>query len=244
MRKSQIFKKCIFATSIIMILVMVVFVMVRYEVEGEKSLPYGLSKILVISTVEGTPKDDGQNIWNINVKQASDLYFYIDKKGNTEETIKQITLQNFSVIKNPQKGDVTIYRPTGDLDKNNLYTHSEQNYLDKSITYTGAAIDDLKTLEIANQGGVIGCRVSLDNIGTYISNDSTEITYNGILLKHLGVDLEDIKFELSFDILIETNKNVTYKGTITVSLPAEDIIEKGSSNFEITNFSNVVFKRI
>ena len=40
------------------------------------------------------------------------------------------------------------------------------------------------------------------------------------------------------------NKNVTYKGTININLPAEDIIEKGSSNFEITDFSDVVFKRI
>lgn len=220
----------------------VVSVMVRYEVEGEKSLPYSLSKILVISTVEGTPKDDGENIWNINVKQVNDLYFYIEKQGVTEETIKQVTLQNFSVTKSPQKGDLAIYRPTGDLEK--LYTYSEQNYLDKSITYTGAAIDDLKTLEIANEGGVIGCRVSLDNLGTYISNDSTEITYNGVLLKHIGVNLEEIQLGLNFDILIETNKNVTYKGTVSLELPAEDVIEKGSSNFEITNFDDVIFKRI
>ena len=49
---------------------------------------------------------------------------------------------------------------------------------------------------------------------------------------------------LNFDILIETNKNVTYKGTISIDLPADEIIEKGSCNFEITDFDDVVFKRI
>lgn len=220
----------------------VVSIMLKYEVEGEKKLPYNISKIFVISTVEGIPTDDGENIWNINVKQANDLYFYIEKNDVTEETIKQITIENFSLIKSPSKGEVTIYRPTGDLE--NLYTYSEQNYLNESLTYTGAAIDDLKTLEIANTGGVIGYRVALNNLGTYISNDSTEITYDGKLLQNIGVTVEDIKLELTFDILIETNKNVTYKGTISVALPGEDLIEKGASNFEIKDFEQVIFKRI
>lgn len=242
MKKAQIFKKCIFLFCVVMILMAVISVMVKYQVEGEKNLPYQLSKILVISTVEGQPVDDGQNIWNINLKQANDLYFYINKNDMTEETIKQIKLENFNVTIPAGKGELAVYRPTGDLE--NLYTHSEQNYLKESITYEGAAIDDLKTLEIANTGGVIGCRISLDNLGAYISNDSTEITYDGKLLESIGIKLEEIKFTLSFDILIETNKNVTYKGTISLQLPAEDVITNGSSNFEITDFDDVVFKRI
>lgn len=242
MEKSRIFKKCIFLTCIVIIIMMVIFEMVRYEVEGEKKMPFNISKIFVVSTVEGNQVDDGQNIWNINVKQANDLYFYINKDDITEETIKQITIENFNITKTPTKGEVTIYRPTGELE--NLYTYSEQNYLDKEITYTGAAIDDLKTLEIANTGGVLGLRVSLDNLGNYISNESTEVTYDGKLLENIGVSLEEIKFGLSFDILIETNKNIIYKGTISIDLPSEEVITKGSSNFEITDFSNVIFKRL
>lgn len=242
MKKSQIFKKCIFLFCIIIILMAVISVMLKYEVEGEKNLPYSISKILVISTVEGTPIDDGVNIWNIGVKQVNDLYFYIDKNDVTEETIKQITLENFNVTTKPQKGELLLYRPTGDL--NQLYTHSEQNYLENSITYTGAKIDDLKTLEIANNGGIIGCRFALDNLGTYISNETTEITYDGKLLENIGINLEEIKFEVSFDVLIETNKNVVYKGTLSVNLPSENVIINGSDNFEITDFSDVVFKRM
>ncbi len=242
MKKIQILKKCAFLFCVIVILMIVVSIMLKYEVEGEKELPYHISKIFVISTVEGTPTDDGENIWNINIKQANDLYFYIEKNETTEETIKQITIENFSLTKAPQKGEVTIYRPTGELE--NLYTYSEQNYLDESITYTGATIDDLKTLEIANTGGVIGYRVALNNLGNFISNDSTEITYNGTLLQNIGVNIEEIKLELSFDILIQTNENVTYKGTLSVALPGEDLIQNGASNFEIKDFDNVIFKRI
>lgn len=242
MKKMQIFKKCLFLFCIIIILMIVVTVMLRYEVEGEKNLPYNLSKILVISTVEGNPTDDGENIWNIGVKQVNDLYFYIDKNNISEETIKQIKIENFTVTRNPQKGELSVYRPTGDL--NQLYTYSEQNYLNESLTYTGAAVDDLKTLEIGNQGGVIACRMSLDNLGTFISNETTEITYDGTLLQNLGINIEELKFAISFDILIETNKNVVYKGTLSLELPAEDVISNGSTNFEITDFSDVIFKRL
>lgn len=242
MKKTRLFKRCLFAFCIMIVLMGVVSVIVKYEVEGEKTLPYQLSKIFVISTVEGTPIDDGTNIWNINVKQANDLYFYMDKNNGTEETIKRITIENFQVTKTPAKGNLAIYRPTGDL--NNLYTFSEQNYLNESLTYTGAAIDDLKTLEISNEGGVFACRMALNNLGTYISNETTEITYDGSLLQNIGVTEEEIQFDISFDMLIETNKNVTYKGTIAVHLPAQNIIAQGTSNFEITDFGEVIFKRL
>lgn len=242
MKKTRLFKRCLFAFCIMIVLMIVVSVIVKYEVEGEKTLPYHLSKIFVISTVEGTPIDDGTNIWNINVKQANDLYFYIEKNSSTEETIKRIMIENFQVTKTPTKGNLAIYRPTGDLD--NLYTASEQNYLNESLTYTGAAIDDLKTLEIGNEGGVFACRMALNNLGTYISNETTEITYDGSLLQHIGVAEEEIRFDISFDMLIETNKNVTYKGTIAVKLPAEGIVAQGTSNIEITDFGDVIFKRL
>lgn len=242
MNKKEIIKKCIFLFFIVVILMGVASVMLRYEVEGERNLPYNLSKIFVVSTVEGTQNDDGQNIFNINVKQVNDLYLYIDKLDSTEETIKQITLTNFNVVQAPQKGQLAIYRPTGEID--NLYTYSEQNYLENSLTYTGASIDDLKALEISNTGGVIGCRVSLDNLGIFVSNETTEIVYDASLLQNIGINIDEIKFKLSFDIQIETSANVTYQGTINLELPAQDLIEKGSANFEITDFSDVVFKRV
>jgi len=242
MNRIKILKKIAFFVCIVLAILFVIMKMLKYEVEGEKNLPFSLSKILVISTVEGTPIDDGENIWNINMKQANDLYFYIDKNSGTEQTIKQIKIENFNIKTEPKKGEVAIYRPTGELE--NLYTYSEQNYINESLTYEGSRIDDLKTLEISNNGGVFAFRIALDNLGNYISNEATEIAYDGTLLNSMGINIEDIKFAISFDISIETNKNVIYQGTINMELPAEDLIEKGASNFEITDFEEVVFKRI
>lgn len=242
MEKKNLIKKCAFFSLVVILILVVLTIMLKYEVEGEKSLPYKLNKILLISTVDGNFTDDAEHIWNIGVTQTNDIYIYIDSEEETTNTIKQITLENFKLIKAPQKGNVAIYRPTSDLA--NLYTYSQQNYLNDRIVYTGASIDDMKNLEIANNGGVLGFRLSLNDLGTFISNEATEIIYDGRLLSNLDIKLEEIQLTLDFDIIIETNDNVKYKGSLRIDMPTNEIIEKGSSNIEITDFSNVIFKRI
>lgn len=102
----------------------------------------------------------------------------------------------------------------------------------------------MKSLEIANNGGVLGFRLSLEELGSYISNEAEEITYDGKLLSNLGVSIEEIKFNVEFDIIIRTSDDVNYKGTLKLELPIDTVIEEGSSNLEITDFSDVVFKRV
>ena len=214
----------------------------KYDVEGEKQLPFSISKILLVSTVNGNVVDDPENIWNIDISQINDIYMYIDKTTNDEETIKEIELENFTINQAPQKGDIKILRPTGEL--SNLYTYSEQNYLDSSMTYHGGVIDDLKSLEIANNGGILSFRCALENLGKYVSNENEEIVYNGNLLKNLGISVDELFFNLGFDLIITTSDNISYKGTLNIDMPISTIIEEGSSNIEITDFSDVVFKRI
>ncbi len=240
--KKNLLKKCLFIIFLSALLMVVFSIMLKYDVEGEKTLPFSIGKILLVSTVDGNVVDDPENIWNIDVTQINDLYIYIDKTIEDEQTINEIKIENFVITQNPAKGKIKVLRPTGEL--SNLYTHSEQDYLDKSLTYLGAAIDDLKSLEISNNGGVIAFRVALEDIGRYISNEDEEITYDGKLLSNLGISLEEIKFGLSFDIIITTSDNVSYKGTINLNMPINSVIEEGSSNKELTDFSDVVFKRI
>ncbi len=115
-------KRFLFGFFIVICALIVGFLVIRYEAEGDKNMPYKLSKILAISTVDGRKNGDGENIWNISLSQVNDLYFYIEKANdNTKEVISEIKFDNFSVL---YLGDgVTqepkIYRPNGD--KNALY---------------------------------------------------------------------------------------------------------------------------
>lgn len=242
MEKNNILKKSIFAATICILLMIVFSIMVKYDVEGEKELPFSISKILLVSTVDGDIVEDNENIWNIGVTQVNDVYMYIDKTTEDETTIESITLNNFVVNQAPQKGKLKLLRPTGEL--SNLYSLSEQDYLSDGITYLGGVIDDMKSLEIGNNGGILGFRMSIEDLGSYISNEDTEIIYDGRLLTNLEITEEELKFDVSFDIIIETSDNVKYKGTTSMQMPVKGFIEKGSESLEITDFTNLVFKRI
>ena len=243
MEKNKIIKKCAFFAVLAIIILFVILIMLKYQVEGEKELPYKLSKILLVSTVDGKANEDSENLWNIDVTQTNDIFIYIDSDGITKETIKEISLENFNLVKAPQKGSIQILRPTSDLD--NLYSNSVQNYLNDKIVYQGAKLDDMKSLEVSNNGGVVGFRLALNELGKFISNDETvEVIYDGRLLSNLGVSLEEIKLTLNFDIIITTNENISYKGTLSLDMPTDEIIEKGASKIEVTDFSNIVFKRM
>lgn len=243
MKKKNVLKKAIFAIGIAVILLLVVLIMLKYEVEGEKELPYNLSKILIISTVDGEKVEDAQNLWNINLSQVNDVYVYIEPGGKNENvTIKEVEFSNFQILNKPSIGNCKILRPTGDLE--NLYAQSHQDYLNDKIVYLGDRIDDLKKLEISNNGGIAGFRIAVNEVGNYISNEDTEVIYDGRLLSKVGVTSEQVKTNLNFDILIKTSDNITYQGTVNISTPAGDISQEGKSNIEITNFDNVVFKRV
>lgn len=241
--KKDIIKKCLFFSFLIIAITIVISIVVKYNVEGEKTLPYKLDKLLIISRLDTENNNDETNLWNINLNQNNNIFIYLSKTNNTNETIKEIKLENFKITSKPKIGNIKIYRPTGDL--NNLYEYSKQDYLNSNITFEGSSVDTLKNLEIGNTGGMLGFRISLENFGNYISNNADEeLIYDASLLQKAGVNLEDTKFSISFDILISLNSNITYKGTIDLNLPTENIIDDPESFIEITNFDNVVFKRI
>ena len=242
MKKNNVFKNSIFATIICVFLMVVFSIMVKYDVEGEKEMPFSLDKILLVSTVDGDIVEDTENLWNIGVTQVNDIYVYIDKTIENDITIENITFNNFVINKAPQKGKLKLLRPTGEL--SNLYSLSEQDYLEEGITYLGGRIDDMKSLEIGNNGGIVGFRLAITDLGSYISNESTEIIYDGRLLSNLKITEEELDFNVSFDIIIETSDSVKYKATATMSMPVQGFIENGSANLEIEDLSNLVFKRI
>lgn len=242
--KKNLFKKCLFIIALAVIFMVVISIMIKYEVEGEKVLPYSISKILLVSTVDGKDYEitSPDVIWNIGVTQVNDLYIYIDQTMETDAVIKEVKFENFRITESPQIGKLKVLRPTGEI--KNLYTYSEQDYLNSSITYTGGVIDDLKSLEVSNVGGIVGFRFALEELGVFTSNENIEVTYDGKLLSNLGITIDQIKYKVAFDVIITTSENVSFKGTINLDMPVEDVIEKGSSSKEVTDFSNVVFKRV
>lgn len=235
----------------IFVLLFIVFIIVflagivslKYNVEGELNLPFYLSKISVISNVEGIDMEDSTNKWNLSVVQNNDIYLSIKKRDNYKDTeiIENIKLDNFNIEQKPAIGEVKILRPD-DKVESVIFKNSFENEVDK-IEYTGSIDSSIKDLKISNQGGLVVFRYVINNLGNYISNDDEQINHSE-LLKKINIRNNDLKFKVSFDIYIRLNSSKMYKSNINLELPIGDVVEQGIQSVEYDNLKDVIFKRI
>lgn len=237
-------KKILFGLFIALILFIALMIVINYNEEGEKVLPFKLSKIVIVSAINGNSKTGSDTIWDIDLNQINDFYISISPENNTnKETIKSIILKNFKINPDDVAGNKKILTPTGELGAT-LYSNSEENYKDSEIVFDGGAIDDLKSKQIGNMGGTIAFRYELENIGNFKGNDETEIKYDASILQKVGLDVQKLNTEISFDLLIKTSKNISYKGNIKLQTPVGNLAENPSGEKVIEDFNNVVFKRV
>ena len=240
----KIIKTATVISIAVLLIIVVVLLILKYQVEGEKNMPFELNKIMVISTAEGIQKTENQATWDLNIMQNNDVYIEINKNKNYKDTeiIDKITLNNFRTISNPKVGELIIYRPT--TNENKTYEYLDEFIVKDNLEYVGSSESNIKNLELANQGGMILFRYCIKNVSEYSSSEDTQIQHDGTLLAKTGVSLEQIQSEVAFDIIITLKSGISYKGTINLKLPSGNLVEEGTSSLEITNFDDVVFKRI
>lgn len=243
-RKKEKIKACsafAFVTLIILIVGIIIF---KYQIEGETNMPFVLSNMYVVSTAEGTENENSEEKWNIKIYQINDIYFNIEKNKdyNKQAKIQSVQIDNIQIIESPTKGKINTYMPNSSDGRQ--FTFEEEYILEKnSLTYKGATKTDTKKLEIGNQGGTIAIRFSNDSLGTYISNEDEEIKHDGTMLNKINIVNEDIRFEVSFDLIVKVD-DISYKTTIQLELPTGNILEKGRESLEINDTQKYIFKRV
>ena len=238
-------KKYFHISMLIVILTIIVFsvglLILKYNVEGETNMPFNLTKISVISSVEGIDKDSGENKWAFDIYQNNDIYIYIDKNEKYEQTeaIKNISINNFK-YESKNIGNINIYKPDTE-EENVVFKYKEENKT-SNLEYVGEMVNDIKTMQISNQGGITAFRCSNDKVAEYISNEET-IVHNE-LLKKANISNEQIKFNLKFDLTIILENGKEYKTTISLELPVEDVVNSGTTSKEYVDMEQFIFKRI
>ena len=241
-KTKQLIKMYIAISILVIIFLIVGTIMIKYEVEGDKNMPFNLSKIMIVSTAEGI-ESEGENKWNFDIYQNNDLYFYIDKnvdyKGN-DTYIEKIRIENIQIIEKPSVGEIRAYMPNSI--EGRLYSYDDTYIIEEKLEYSGALKSNSQTLEIGNQGGNALIRFSNTNLGTYSSEEDTEIIHDGTLLNKLDLTQEDINFKVSFDFIIEV-QNHNYRANIQLDLPCGNILENGTESTEQTDMSDIIFKR-
>lgn len=232
------------AVGFIVICIFIVFIiMIMYAVEGEKNMSFNLKNILIISTAEGVEKKDADEKWNFNVVQNNDIYINIEKneKINKETVLENLYIENIKIEEEPINGEIKVYMPNSS-DGRTFIISEEYEIEDNKLTYKGGKKSNAKTLEIGNQGGNAVIRFSNVGLGKYISNEDEEIVHDATLLNKIGVEEQNIKFKVSFDLILKIDGN-KYKTNIEIDLPCESMIENGSSNVEL-NGKEYIFKRM
>ena len=236
-------KACVTILIIVLAIVLTGIITIKYQVEGEKNMPFTLSKITIMSTAEGIEREGSTEKWNLALYQNNDIYFSIEKnEGSQEAIIESVIIENIEIVKLPSIGTVKTYMPNSSDGR--LFSYSEEYILEENkLTFAGATKSNSKTLEIGNQGGTAVIRFSNIDIGEYISDEDEEVIHNGTILKKVTENIEDIEFEVKFDLVINLGDK-KYKSNISLTLPCANLLEEGISRKEISGEENFVFKRV
>ena len=236
-------QKYIIIFFIILIFCTTFFIMYRYHVEGERNLPFNITKLVVVSSAKTEDLELNENTYQANVIQKNDIYIAIEKNKEYEkqEAIKKITFNNFKVTEQGKKGIVKFYRTS---QKEDTFEYAQDYEIQDTVVYTGAKETNLniENMTIANQGGLIEFSFVINDLGKITYSENDNIIADGSLLNRLELTNEDIKCTVSFDMSIELVRGKTFKTTILLDLPVGDIVNDGvaTNEFEVTK---LVFKR-
>ena len=238
----KIFHIIMIIAIIFVILCVAGILILRYQVEGESNLPFKITKISIVESVEGNAIQGATEKWNLNVNQNNDIYIYIEKNSNYGKTeiIEEVEINNIVIDKQKEKGELKLYKPV--MDEKRMFINSVENEI-TGITYKGELESNIKEQKISNQGGIIAFRYGINNLSQYISENDEQIDHSQ-LLKLTNITQEDLQTNLSFNIIIKLTSGKKYQATINLDVPTENIIEKGTIGKEITELDGIIFKRI
>lgn len=232
----------ILAVILTIALIVVFFMMYKYQVEGEAVPPFKISKMIVVSSAKTENLELIDGVYNADIIQNNDIKISIIKNPEykKEAIIRKITINNIEIDKKQAIGDIEIYRPSRGA---KLYDYKEEYKIQNNLEYVGAQETYLKgeNLEISNQGGIIEFSIIESNIQKLKYNENETVKVDGTLLRQIGK--ERLSYKVYFDLIIELESDLKLKTKITLDLPTGDIFENGIETLEETNMKTI-FKRI
>lgn len=239
-------KKILHVIATIIMVAIVAFIIgmlfLRYQVEGETNMPFKISKISIIESVEGIENKDAQEKWNFNVNENNDIYIYIEKNDNYGKTeiIDRVEISNITISRQSELGETKFYKPT--KEEKRMFNNLEENEFTE-LTYNGDLTSNIKEQKISNQGGIVAFRYAINDIAQYSSEEDEQIDHSH-LLKLTNIKNEDIATTLRFDMEIYLKSGKKYQSTIEQEILPEDVIENGTASSENTKLDDIIFKRV
>lgn len=229
---------------LVIIIISVALVMFKYQVEGEKNPAFKLSEVMIISSAQTINSNYNEENYSADIIQKNDIYISIEKneKYKKDDTIKEVVINNFQINKKSDLGNIEKYRTDRE---EKLFSYSETDKFESEIKYLGDKQTNLKleNMTIGNQGGVICFSIINNSLGNIEYEENEDLVSDGTLINKLNLNLEDLKAEVSFDVIIKLESGINLKTNIKFEIPNGNILEDGvcKSNIDI---NSLVFKRI
>lgn len=186
-----------------------------------ETIPFSLRKIILFSSA--TAEADSVNqLLSLNISQYCDIGIYLDKIGNEDISISSLYIDNI-VMTSPEIGTPYLYKKSvSDLGK---CTFNEESIINNSFNFniidTEAELN-YNNYEIYSNGTTpISLGFYNKNIKTDFIADTSEVFYNGTLLKQAFIPLTSLNCNISFRLNIITNSEEHYICNVNFDVPLE-----------------------
>lgn len=187
-----------------------------------ETIPFSLRKIILFSSATADA-DSINQLLSLNISQYCDIGIYLDKIENENISISSLYIDNI-IISSPEIGTPYLYKKSvSDLGK---CTFNEDNIIDNSFYFNVIDIEskpNYNNYEIHNNGTTpISLGFYNKNIKTDFIADTTEVFYNGTLLKQAFIPLTSLNCTISFRLNIITNSEEHYICNVNFDIPLEN----------------------
>ena len=218
---------------------------------------FSINEITLFSSCDVKNKLSGKSNFTIeNLFAYTDIAIFINKNSSEstlENTLKDVTLKNFSIDQAPQDGQAKLYYKSlnqfaksllpNQLENSSENLQSIENELDFE-TLSKETTDFSNPILYNNCANPITLSYLIENIKTdyTILDTSTPITYNGSLLKRCAVPISNIESKISFEIYITNYKDEKFKSKVFITIPFKnDTNSIYDGNITIKQNPNFVF---
>ena len=206
--------------------------MVEISEANEKSV-FNVQKVLLYSSANAIDNSESQALQNMSICQYTDISIYIDNMANASEltdenTIKQLYIDNINITSNSDKGTKLLdYKNPLNFGKYEEIEVPQNNRIDFNIVNTNVEnenYDYSKSTFYTDCSNPISLGyMNKDILTDYsVSEGTTSVSYNGKVLQEAGINLDELKYTLSFKIHIINNLNEEFVYQMSMDVDLND----------------------
>lgn len=204
--------------------------MVNIATQNENAI-FKVEKILLYSSA-GISNNQDNNLQDLDICQYTDIAIYIDNKNyiketNEKNTVSELYIDNINIEVNSNRGEKIVnYKSVMDFGKFKMLENTD------NIKYNIIRTNNENELnDYSNPSFYTDCSnpitlgyVNKDLKRYSATQNNSVVSYDGRILKKANIDLEDIKYNISFKIHIKNNINeeFIYNAVIGDALDSKD----------------------